>query len=93
MRKEDLVKRVSKKADIETDTARKAVEASFKIMGEALSEHDKITIRGFGTLFIQKRAEKKARDIGRDKTIVVPEHYKPAFKPSDKLMNKVNKHA
>jgi DNA-binding protein HU-beta len=39
--------------------------------------------------YCKKRALKKARDIAKNKEIIVPEHYIPDFKPSVKLSDLV----
>ena len=41
-----------------------------------------VYLRGFGSFIIKHRAEKTARNISRNTTIIVPAHNIPAFKPS-----------
>ena len=48
-----------------------------------------VYLRGFGSFIVKKRAEKKARNISKNTTIVIPEHYIPSFRPSKKFVNKV----
>ena len=38
---------------------------------------------------MKKRAQKTARNISKGKTIIIPAHCIPAFKPSKVFMNKV----
>ena len=41
----------------------------------SLVNGDNVYLRGFGTFAIKKRAKKTARNITKNTTIVVPEHY------------------
>ena len=47
-----------------------------------MAEGNNVYLRGFGSFIIKKRAEKMARNISKNTTIVIPEHNVPAFKPS-----------
>jgi DNA-binding protein HU-beta len=90
MQKIEVINKVAKKTNVEKDVVRKIFDASLEVISGALEEKRAITLRGFGRFFPQKRAEKKARDISREKTIVVPEHYRPVFKAYDDLKNRVD---
>ncbi len=48
----------------------------------SLTNGENVYLRGFGTFYRKHRAEKKARNITKNTTIVVPAHDVPAFKPS-----------
>lgn len=91
MQKAEVIKKVAKKSGLEQDTSRKAVEAFLETMKEALSEHQNVSFRQFGTFGVKYRAPKTARDIQKDTEIVISEHMKPYFKPSDKLKDIVDK--
>jgi DNA-binding protein HU-beta len=39
-------------------------------------------LRGFGSFIVKKRAQKTARNISKNTTIIIPEHNIPAFKPA-----------
>ena len=41
-----------------------------------------VYLRGFGSFVVKKRAEKTGRDISKNTTIIIPEHYVPTFKPA-----------
>jgi DNA-binding protein HU-beta len=56
---------------------------------ESLVSNQNVYLRGFGSFIVKKRAEKKARNISKNTTIVIPEHYIPSFRPSKKFVNKV----
>lgn len=50
---------------------------------------ENIYLRGFGTFLLKQKAEKVARNISKNTTIVVPAHTVPAFKPSPDFMKLV----
>ena len=55
----------------------------------SLVQNNNVYLRGFGSFILKKRAKKTARNISKNTTIVIPEHYIPAFKPAKVFMNKV----
>ena len=48
-----------------------------------------VYLRGFGSFVVKKRAEKTARNISKNVTIKIPEHFIPSFKPSKSFVNQV----
>jgi len=89
MTKADIVKEISKKTGIEKVTVQKTVEAFMETVKESLVSNQNVYLRGFGSFIVKKRAEKKARNISKNTTIVIPEHFIPSFRPSKKFVNKV----
>ena len=89
MTKADIVNEISKKTGIEKVTVQKTVEAFMESVKEALVDNENVYLRGFGSFIVKKRAEKKARNISKNTTIVIPEHFIPSFRPSRKFVNKV----
>ena len=54
----------------------------FNEVRETMGNGENVYIRGFGSFVIKKRAAKTGRNIKRNKTVQIPEHYIPAFKPA-----------
>ncbi len=52
-------------------------------------ERTYIYLRGFGTFQVKERAEKTARNISKNTTIVIPAHNIPFFKPSAEFKKEV----
>ena len=52
---------------------------------------NEVYLRGFGSFIIKHRAEKTARNISKNTTIIVPEHNIPAFKPAKTFAVNVKK--
>lgn len=58
-------------------------------VSDSLVEGKNVYLRGFGSFIVKKRAEKTARNISRNTTIIIPEHFIPAFKPAKSFVSKV----
>ncbi|MFO8234920.1 MAG: HU family DNA-binding protein [Bacteroidales bacterium] len=89
MTKADIVNEIAQKTGIEKVTVQKTVEAFMETVKDSLTNNQNVYLRGFGSFIVKKRAEKKARNISKNTTIVIPEHYIPSFRPSKKFVNKV----
>jgi DNA-binding protein HU-beta len=50
---------------------------------------ENVYLRGFGSFVIKKRAEKTGRDISKNTTLIIPEHFVPTFKPAKNFVNGV----
>ena len=48
-----------------------------------------VYLRGFGSFVVRRRAEKTARNISKNTTIIIPEHNIPSFKPAKSFTGKV----
>ncbi len=89
MTKADVVTQISKSTGIEKITVLNTVEALIETVKDSLSNDKNVYLRGFGSFIVKKRAEKTARNITKNTTIIIPEHYIPAFKPSKTFVTKV----
>ena len=89
MTKADIVNEISKNTGIEKITVLKTVEALMEAVKDSLSKDKNVYLRGFGSFIVKKRAKKTARNITKHTTIIIPEHFIPAFKPSKTFVNKV----
>ncbi|HAN77248.1 MAG TPA: integration host factor subunit beta [Bacteroidales bacterium] len=89
MTKADIVNEVSKTTGIEKITVQRAVEAFMETVKGSLVKGKNVYLRGFGSFVVKKRATKTARNISKNVTITIPEHFIPAFKPSKTFALKV----
>lgn len=89
MTKADVVNEISKNTGIEKVTVQKTVEAFMETVKANLVEGNNVYLRGFGSFVIKRRAEKTARNISRNTTIIIPAHNIPSFKPSKSFVSKV----
>jgi len=89
MTKADVVKKVSEDTGIEKVAVEKAVEAFMETVKESLAKGDNVYLRGFGSFIVKKRASKVARNISKNTTVIIPEHFIPSFKPADIFVEQV----
>ncbi len=81
MTKIELVKAIAKETGVDQPTASVVVEAMMRTIKDAVIEGDTVYLRGFGTFGLKRRAEKTARNIARNTSLIVPAHNIPSFKP------------
>ena len=91
MTKAEIVQIISEKTGLERKTVSNVVEALMKSIKESMQGGEEVFLRGFGSFIIKHRAEKTARNIGKNVTMIVPEHDIPAFKPAKEFMEAVKK--
>ena len=89
MRKADLVTAIAEKTGVQKVDVLVTLETFFKEVKGALADGENVYVRGFGSFIIKKRAKKIGRNIKEGKSIVIPEHYIPAFKPAKVFVEKV----
>ena len=66
-----------------------SLEALFKEIKTTLQSGENVYIRGFGSFVIKKRAKKIGRHIKKGKSIEIPEHFIPSFKPAKVFVEQV----
>lgn len=86
MTKADIVNEISQKTGIDKSTVLTTVEAFMESVKESLTNEQNVYLRGFGSFILKKRAQKTARNISKNTTIIIPEHNIPAFKPAKSFM-------
>ncbi len=89
MTKIELVKIVSQKTGIDQLTVQAAVEGIVDTIKQALVEKENVYIRGWGTWTLKHRAQKTARNISKNTTLVIEAHDIPYFKPCKEFMDSV----
>lgn len=63
------------------------------LIGKSLAKGEHVCLRGFGSFVIKTRAEKTARNIAKNTSMVIPAHNIPYFRPSKSLMDEVKNHS
>lgn len=89
MRKADLVSSISEKTGVAKVDVLVALESFFTEVRDSLSSGENVYIRGFGSFVIKKRAKKIGRHIKKNKSIEIPEHFIPSFKPAKIFVEQV----
>lgn len=86
MTKADIVREIAKSTGVEKVQVAQVVEAFMESVKGSMIGGDNVYLRSFGTFLIKKRAQKTARNITKNTTIIVPEHSIPSFKPAKEFM-------
>jgi DNA-binding protein HU-beta len=89
MTKADLVREISKSTGIERITVEKTMEAFMESVKGSLAKNENVYLRGFGSFIVKQRAQKTARNISKNTTVIIPARKVPAFKPAKPFVAKV----
>jgi len=90
MNKGDLVSAVSDAAELSKADAARAVDAFIDVVKMALKKGDDVTLVGFGTFSVRKRAAREGRNPQTGDTIKIKASKNPAFKAGKALKDAVN---
>lgn len=90
MTKQKLVKKISDMTGCGHKEVLNIVESFMETVQGSLENGENVYLRGFGTFLLKHRADKTARNISQNTTIIVPAHDIPAFKPSKELLEIVS---
>ena len=82
MRKAVLVNAISEKTGVAKVDVLVTLEELFKEIKSTMTKGENVYIRSFGSFVIKRRAKKVGRNIKKGKSIEIPEHYIPSFKPA-----------
>ena len=91
MTKAEIVKEISNQTGVEKAEVLKTVEAFMETVKDSVEDGKNVYLRGFGSFVVKKRAEKTARNISKNTTIIIPAHNIPSFKPNKTFINKVKR--
>jgi DNA-binding protein HU-beta len=89
MTKAEIVNKIASNTGIEKSQVQAVVEAFMTSVKESLAQGEPVYLRGFGSFIIKRRAQKTARNITANTTMVIPAHNVPAFKPSKSFVAEI----
>ena len=89
MTKAEIVSEIAAKTGLEKQVVLTVVESMMDTIKTSMINGNEVFLRGFGSFIIKHRAEKTARNISKNATIIIPAHNIPAFKPAKEFMEKV----
>jgi DNA-binding protein HU-beta len=89
MTKAEIVNKIASNTGIEKSQVQAVVEAFMKSVKESLAQGEPVYLRGFGSFIVKRRAQKTARNITANTTMVIPAHNVPAFKPSKSFVAEI----
>jgi DNA-binding protein HU-beta len=90
MNKGDFVGHVADAAELSKADAARAVDAMIDVITKALKKGDTITLVGFGTFSVRKRAARMGRNPQTKEEIKIKASKNPAFKAGKALKDAVN---
>ena len=89
MTKAEIVSEIASKTGINKREVLMVVESLMDTIKTTMTNGEEVFLRGFGSFIIKSRAEKTARNISKNTTMIVPAHNIPAFKPAKEFLEKV----
>ncbi len=90
MTKAEIIEDIVQKTGIARKDVATTVEAFMESVKDSMLEKkENVYLRGFGTFVVKHRAEKTARNISKNTTIVIAAHDFPSFKPAKSFVAKM----
>ena len=91
MTKSELIEILSRRqAHLKADDVDLAVKSLLEMMGESLSQGDRIEIRGFGSFSLHYRPPRLGRNPKTGESVALPGKHVPHFKPGKELRERVS---
>lgn len=90
MKKAEFVEAVAEKAGLTKADANRAIDAFKETVSEILVKGDKITIPGFGTFSVSKRAAREGRNPQTGATVKIAASKSAKFKAASALKEALN---
>ena len=81
---------IAKAFNLEKTLSHRVVDLLISSMSKAISENDRVEIRGFGCFYPMKYKSYKGRNPKTGESIQVPEKILPLYRPSRDLLDKLN---
>ncbi len=89
MTKADIIDEIVNSTGLAKKDVSATVEMFMEVIRNSLLERENVYLRGFGSFIVKHRAEKTARNISKNTTIVIAEHDFPSFKPAKSFVAKM----
>ena len=85
MTKADIINKIADQTGVAKKDVATTVEAFMEEIRVSLAENkENVYLRGFGTFLVKRRAQKTARNISKNTTIVIDAHDFPRIMPNGK---------
>ena len=78
--KAELIEAVAASADLPKASASRALDATTAAISKALKKGDQVTLVGFGTFYVRKRAARKGRNPQTGEAIKIKASKSPTFR-------------
>lgn len=90
MNKADFIGAVADASDLSKADAGRAIDAMIDVVKKALRKGDTVSLVGFGTFTVRKRAARTGRNPRTGQTIKIKASKNPTFKAGKALKDAVN---
>ena len=90
MNKAELIESIAESADLSKASAGRALDAAIEAVTKALKKGDTVTLVGFGTFSVRKRAARMGRNPRTGEEIKIKASKVPGFKPGKALKDAIN---
>ena len=91
MNKADLINSIASKSKLSKKASEAALNATIASIGDSLKKGKKVSLVGFGSFEVRKRASRKGVNPQTRKPISIPATNAPVFKAGKGLKTLVNK--
>ena len=90
MTKADIINKIVEDTGLAKKDVAATIEAFMEEVRQSLAvKKEDVFLRGFGSFIVKHRAQKTARNISKNTTIVIEAHDFPAFKPAKSFIAKM----
>ena len=90
MTKAEIIAKISAQTGLPKKDVGVTVEAFMEEIRQSLAANkENVYLRGFGSFIVKHRAQKTARNISKNTTLVIDAHDFPAFKPAKSFIEKM----
>ena len=90
MTKAEMIDKIVTDTGLDKKAVAATVEAFMEEVRQSLAvRKEDVYLRGFGSFIVKHRAQKTARNISKQTTIIIEAHDFPAFKPSKSFIAKM----
>ena len=90
MTKAEMIDKIATDTGLDKKAVSATVEAFMEEVRQSLAvRKEDVYLRGFGSFIVKHRAQKTARNISKQTTIIIEAHDFPAFKPAKSFIEKM----
>lgn len=90
MTKQQLVERVSAKAERPKAEVESVVDALFETIAETLQSNERVDVRGFGSFVVKDKKARQGRNPRTGETITIAAKRDAGFKPGKELTERLS---
>lgn len=89
MTKAQLVTEIAIQTGYDKVTISNVIESAMRNVKKTVRNGEYVSLRGFGSFILKTRAQKTARNISNNTTVIIPEHRIVAFRPCPEFADAV----